>query len=210
MVVPSLKLPVFLAATAFVVAPMTEALASGACTVKTARQSAGSPGVLCECDSVTSGMLRYIQRRADFDQIVARLGAECSPLADLLTDLPTASTGSSDSRSGDGPSQEGDTGGTPGGTNNPGGNSAPDGNDSPRGGDPDQGEPEREEPDRGEPERDEPDRGEPEREEPDQEEPEREEPDQEEPEREEPDQEEPEREEPDQEEPEREEPEELR
>ncbi len=188
MVFRSLKLPVFLAATTFVVAPVTEAFASGACTVKTARQSAGSPGVLCECDSVTSGMLRYIQRRADFQEIVARLGAECSPLADLLTDLPTASIGASDQRAGDGPANEGQDTGLTGGPGPSGPSGSPEttggetpGGEGPRGGEPDGEQPGGEQPGGEEPGGEEPGGEEPGGEEPGGEEPGGEEPGGEEP-----------------------------
>lgn len=80
--------------------------ASAACTAKTARQSGASAQVLCGCSSVTTGMLRYIQRRSDFDSILASVSAECPALADLLTDVPTASIGAQYQRSGDGPADE--------------------------------------------------------------------------------------------------------
>ncbi len=72
------------------------------CTSSTARQASSNPEVLCDCDAVTSGMIRYIQRRADFGNFLARTGAECPQLAALLSDIPTASIGVPDQRSGDG------------------------------------------------------------------------------------------------------------
>ncbi|MEM9126925.1 MAG: hypothetical protein AAGB28_14150, partial [Pseudomonadota bacterium] len=95
------------------------ASAAETCTIKTARQSAASPEVLCECGSVTSGMLRYIQRRADFDNFLARTGAECPNLAALLSDIPTASINANEQRSGDGDPNGGGGGG--GGGGNPDG-----------------------------------------------------------------------------------------
>lgn len=108
--VHSRKLPVFAAAVAVQMSGVSAAQAD-ACSVSTARQAAGSPEILCECDSVTSSMIRYIQRRADFEDFLARTGAQCPQLAALLSDLPTASTGPTDDRSGDGdPNPDGPTG----------------------------------------------------------------------------------------------------
>ncbi len=117
----SRNFPIYLVATAFLVVSADESFAAGVCDVKTARQSGASSQVLCECDAVTSRMIRYVQRRADFDKIVARLGAECAPLAALLTDFPTASTGTSNQRSGDGHPDENRDTGTPGGESSGGG-----------------------------------------------------------------------------------------
>ncbi|WP_419739599.1 hypothetical protein [Ruegeria sp.] len=117
----SSKLKVVAAAVAVQMVGVTAAQA--ACTVSTARQAASSPEILCECDAVTSGMIRYIQRRADFGNFLARTGAECPQLAALLSDLPTASTGFADQRSGDGKPD-----GNPGTTGGPSGN--PPGEDS--------------------------------------------------------------------------------
>ncbi|WP_298848190.1 hypothetical protein [uncultured Ruegeria sp.] len=201
----SRKFPIYLVATTFLVASSQESFAAGVCNVKTARQSGASAQVLCECDAVTTGMIRYVQRRADFDKILARLGAECSPLAALLTDFPTAATGAANERSGDGPSNEGgDNGPTGGGIF--GGNDDPTDTDTPGDDNPST---ESEEPEGEEPEGEEPEGEEPEGEEPEGEEPEGEEPEGEEPEGEEPEGEEPEGEEPEGEEPE-EEPEEER
>ncbi len=79
---------------------------ASACTVSTARQASSSPEILCECDAVTSDMIKYIQRRADFSNYLTRTGAECPKLAALLSDLPTASIGLSEQRSGEGPPDE--------------------------------------------------------------------------------------------------------
>ncbi len=81
------------------------AQAAGTCTVSTAKQSVSS-NTLCACDVVTSGMLRYIQRRADFESILERTILDCPRFAAVLTDLPTASIGFAEQRSGDGPSDE--------------------------------------------------------------------------------------------------------
>ena len=112
----SSKLKVIAAAVAVQMVGVTAAQA--ACTVSTARQAASSPEILCECDAVTSGMIRYIQRRADFGNFLARTGAECPQLAALLSDLPTASTGFADQRSGDGKPDP--TGNPEGGPEGPG------------------------------------------------------------------------------------------
>ncbi len=115
----SSKLKVIAAAVAVQMVGVTAAQA--ACTVSTARQAASSPEILCECDAVTSGMIRYIQRRADFGNFLARTGAECPQLAALLSDLPTASTGFADQRSGDGKADpNGNPGGPTGGGEGPG------------------------------------------------------------------------------------------
>ncbi len=84
---------------------VNSAQASGTCTVRTAKQSVSS-NTLCACDVVTSGMLRYIQRRADFESILERTILDCPRFAAVLTDLPTASVGANEQRSGDGPSDE--------------------------------------------------------------------------------------------------------
>ncbi len=84
---------------------VNSAQAAGTCTVSTAKQSVSS-NTLCACDVVTSGMLRYIQRRADFESILERTILDCPRFAAVLTDLPTASIGLADQRSGDGPSDE--------------------------------------------------------------------------------------------------------
>ncbi len=79
--------------------------ASAMCTVATAKQSV-SANTLCACDVVSSRMLKYIQRRADFESILERTQIECPGFAAVLTDLPTASIGFSEQRSGDGASDE--------------------------------------------------------------------------------------------------------
>ncbi len=83
----------------------TSAQSSEMCTVKTAKQSVSS-NTLCACDVVSSRMLRYIQRRADFESILERTLIDCPAFATVLTDLPTASIGFAEQRSGDGPADE--------------------------------------------------------------------------------------------------------
>ncbi|WP_425082768.1 hypothetical protein [Ruegeria profundi] len=123
----SSKLKVIAAAVAIQMVGVSAAQA--ACTVSTARKAASSPEVLCECSAVTSGMIRYIQRRADFGNYLARTGAECPQLAALLSDIPTASTGLAEQRSGDGsPDGNPEVGGGPSdpSDNRKGGDSGPD------------------------------------------------------------------------------------
>ncbi|MBO9435940.1 hypothetical protein J7394_17090 [Ruegeria sp. R13_0] len=135
----SSKLKVIAAAVAVQLVGVTAAQA--ACTVSTARKAASSPEVLCECSAVTSGMIRYIQRRADFGNYLARTGAECPQLAALLSDIPTASTGLAEQRSGDGnPDGNPENGGGPSDPSDGpgGGDSGPDdkgGDDGKKGGD---------------------------------------------------------------------------
>ncbi|WP_193746469.1 hypothetical protein [Ruegeria sp. ANG-R] len=81
------------------------AQASDMCTVKTAKESVSS-SVLCGCGTVSSLMLKYIQRRADFEEILERTSNDCPAFAAVLTDLPTASLGFAERRRGDGPAQE--------------------------------------------------------------------------------------------------------
>ncbi|WP_217359811.1 hypothetical protein, partial [Ruegeria atlantica] len=96
------------------------------CNIKTARQSV-STETLCGCSVVDTRMLRYIQRRADFEDILARTLDSCPAFAAVLTDLPTASTAASDRDSDSdtfGASGNGDNGGgssDDGGGNNGGG-----------------------------------------------------------------------------------------
>lgn len=103
--------------------------ASEMCTVRTAKQSVSS-NTLCACDVVSSRMLKYIQRRADFESILARTSIDCPAFAAVLTDLPTASIGFADQRSGDGAADENPGNGGPSDSDNPGG-------DDPDGGNPD-------------------------------------------------------------------------
>ncbi|MCL6282160.1 hypothetical protein M3P21_01340 [Ruegeria sp. 2012CJ41-6] len=63
------------------------------CTVNTARQSV-STETLCSCGVVQDRMLRYLQRRADFEDILARTSQSCPAFAAVLTDYPTASIAS--------------------------------------------------------------------------------------------------------------------
>ena len=60
------------------------------CTLQTARQSV-STETLCACRVVEDRMLRYIQRRSDFEDILARTLDSCPAFAAVLTDFPTAS-----------------------------------------------------------------------------------------------------------------------
>ncbi len=79
--------------------------ASEMCTVKTAKQSVSS-NTLCACDVVSSRMVRYIQRRADFESILEQTLLDCPAFASVLTDLPTASVGFAEQRNGDGNDDE--------------------------------------------------------------------------------------------------------
>ncbi len=81
------------------------AQASEMCTVKTAKQSVSS-NTLCACDVVSSRMVRYIQRRADFESILEQTLLDCPAFASVLTDLPTASVGFAEQRNGDGNDEE--------------------------------------------------------------------------------------------------------
>lgn len=69
------------------------------CTVRTARQAA-SPLELCECTTVTRGMVNHIQRSRDFGAILAETSEACPPLAAILSDLPTAAIDDSDEPAG--------------------------------------------------------------------------------------------------------------
>ncbi|WP_171240788.1 hypothetical protein, partial [Ruegeria sp. HKCCA5491] len=118
------------------------AQANEMCTVKTARQSV-STETLCSCQTVDARMLRYIQRRPDFDDILARTLEACPAFAAVLTDIPTAAIGNSQ-RSGDGPANNdpsfqtasddsggGGTGGGSGGGNDGGSGGGSGGGSSP-------------------------------------------------------------------------------
>lgn len=59
------------------------------CTAKTARQ-VSSPSELCSCTTITTGMIRYIQRSRDFADILAETSQLCPQLAAILSDIPTA------------------------------------------------------------------------------------------------------------------------
>jgi len=74
---------------------------AAACSVKTARNSV-STATLCDCTVVDSKMLRYLSRRADFGDILARTSAACPAFAAVLTDFPTASVGTTAREPGDG------------------------------------------------------------------------------------------------------------
>ncbi len=69
------------------------------CTVRTARQAA-SPLELCECTTVTRGMVNHIQRSRDFGAILAETSEACPPLAAILSDLPTAAIDDGDEPAG--------------------------------------------------------------------------------------------------------------
>ncbi|CUH48496.1 hypothetical protein RUA4292_02676 [Ruegeria atlantica] len=75
--------------------------AAEVCKVKTARQSV-STETLCSCKVVDKRMLRYIHRRADFEDILARTSQACPLFAAILTDIPTATVASSRTSDGDG------------------------------------------------------------------------------------------------------------
>ncbi|WP_299946150.1 hypothetical protein [uncultured Ruegeria sp.] len=98
-------LSVVFAASSFPLISVGSAQASEMCTVKTAKQSVSS-NTLCACDVVSSRMVRYIQRRADFESILEQTLLDCPAFASLLTDAPTASVGFADQRNGDGSDNE--------------------------------------------------------------------------------------------------------
>ena len=50
----------------------------------------GSISDLCGCETVTSGMIKYIQNRRDFAAVLRQTSASCSALAKLLSDVPSA------------------------------------------------------------------------------------------------------------------------
>lgn len=81
------------------------AQASDMCTAKTAKESVSS-SVLCGCGTVSTLMLKYIQRRSDFEEILERTSNDCPGFAAVLTDLPTASLNARERRSGDGHADE--------------------------------------------------------------------------------------------------------
>ncbi|WP_120502047.1 hypothetical protein [Roseovarius sp. EL26] len=132
-----------------------------ACTVQTAK-NVSEVTELCECQTVTKGLLRYLQRSRNFGDVASALYAECPALATVLADFaPAATSGgpgdpggsdggndgnggpsgggpSGDGPSGDGPSGDGPTGG---GDPNDGGGDPNDGGGDPNegGGDPNEG-----------------------------------------------------------------------
>ncbi|EEE38047.1 putative glycine-rich protein [Rhodobacteraceae bacterium KLH11] len=120
--IKSKLLSVVFASAALPIVWVGPAQAAEMCTVKTARQSVSSD-TLCACDTVSTRMLRYLQRRADFEDIIERTLVDCPGFAAVLTDLPTASIGFAEQRSGDGRDDEtfGGDGGDDGGDGGDGG-----------------------------------------------------------------------------------------
>ncbi len=132
---------------ALVAAPFIGVMATGAaiaepqtCTVNTARVAAneGDFDTLCGCSQVTRGFVSHLQKRSDFASILQNTSAQCPGLAQLLSDLPTASisnTNAGEERSRDpssnsvGSSENGSSGnggGSSGGNGDPGdGGSSP-------------------------------------------------------------------------------------
>ncbi|WP_299983260.1 hypothetical protein [uncultured Ruegeria sp.] len=98
-------LSVVFVASSFPLISVGSAQASEMCTVKTAKQSVSS-NTLCACDVVSSRMVRYIQRRADFESILEQTLLDCPAFASVLTDTPTASVGFAEQRNGDGSDNE--------------------------------------------------------------------------------------------------------
>ncbi len=113
---------VFVSAALPILAPSA---ASAMCTVATAKQSVSS-NTLCACDVVSSRMLKYIRRRADFESILEQTLLDCPAFAAVLTDIPTASIGLADQRSGDGSDDEKRPG-----NDGPNDDNSPDGDDDP-------------------------------------------------------------------------------
>lgn len=114
----------------------TDATAQTRCDIWTVRESL-SPEVLCQCNIVTTGMIRYIQRSDEFLAVLSATSDQCPAFAAVLTDLPTATippggTGGSDAPSGRG--SAGGPGSAPGGGSGSGGSSGETGGDP--GGDP--------------------------------------------------------------------------
>ncbi len=72
------------------------------CTIRTAKQSV-SADTLCACQVVDARMIRYLQRRADFEDILARTLDACPAFAAVLTDVQTASITDITRERGDGP-----------------------------------------------------------------------------------------------------------
>ncbi len=72
------------------------------CTIRTAKQSV-SADTLCACQVVDARMIRYLQRRADFEDILARTLDACPAFAAVLTDVQTASITDITREPGDGP-----------------------------------------------------------------------------------------------------------
>ncbi len=134
---------------ALVAAPFIGLIATGAamaesqvCTVNTARVAAnnGDYDTLCECSQVTRGFVSYLQKRSDFDTILQNTSTQCLGLAELLTDLPTATisnTSFGEDRSSDRSNSTSEAGGAgisdndSGGDTDSGNNSGNDSGDTP-------------------------------------------------------------------------------
>ena len=63
------------------------------CKVNDARAalSNGSVSDLCGCQTVTRGMVQYIQNRSDFASILRQTETSCQSLSRILSEVPTAS-----------------------------------------------------------------------------------------------------------------------
>ncbi|MEX0348683.1 MAG: hypothetical protein AB3N15_04600, partial [Paracoccaceae bacterium] len=134
-----------LACTAMTAVANAASAAGERCTVNTARKSV-STATLCSCGVVQDRMLRYLHRRSDFEDILARTSRECPAFAAVLTDYPTATVRSglfsrgedregsvdqvaSAANSNSSSSDSGNVGGSDtGGSNNGGGNDGGGGN----------------------------------------------------------------------------------
>lgn len=81
------------------------------CTVGDARAAlaAGRADALCDCTAITRGFVRYLQHRPDFVDLLDGYQTSCAGLANVLSDLPTASL---NDRREIGGSDERDTGGS--------------------------------------------------------------------------------------------------
>ncbi|WP_139280771.1 hypothetical protein [Shimia gijangensis] len=91
------------------------------CTASTARQIE-SPAELCACDIVTKRMIRYVQRRSDFADILSETSEMCPQVAAVLSDLPTATIDDSSGYQMGGFGDASDTGDNGGGGNGNSGN----------------------------------------------------------------------------------------
>jgi hypothetical protein len=63
------------------------------CKVNDARAalSNGSVSDLCGCQTVTRGMVQYIQNRSDFASVLRQTETSCQSLSRVLSEVPTAS-----------------------------------------------------------------------------------------------------------------------
>ncbi|SLN23239.1 hypothetical protein ROA7450_00911 [Roseovarius albus] len=108
-------------------APLS-AHAETACTVQTAK-SVSDVTELCECQTVTKGLLRYLQRSRNFGDVASELYSACPALATVLADFAPAATGggsgdpggSNGGNDSGGPTGGGPTGGGPTGAGPTGG-----------------------------------------------------------------------------------------